>query len=208
MPATTSTDRRYGGKTGSERRSERQGRLLDAGLELFGTKGYAATTIEGVCAAARLHPRYFYEAFSSRQALLGAVYDRHIATITSAVLVAVDAAPAEPRPRLEAGLRAFLAALLADPRAARVNYFEMIGVSAELERKRRAVLGAYEDLIAGEIAAARRLRPISVPDDRLAAVGLVGAVDGLIMDQLSRETPDADAVVATVLTIVEAILSG
>ncbi len=44
--------RRYGGKSLEQRREERRRRLLDAGLELFGTQGFQHTTIEQLCATA------------------------------------------------------------------------------------------------------------------------------------------------------------
>jgi len=207
MPDKTATGRRYSGKTAEERRAERRERLLDAGLELFGTRGYPATTIEMLCSAARLNPRYFYEEFETREALLQAVYDRYIAAVTETVITAVEQAPTEPHARLEAGLRAFLEVALADPRAARINYFEMVGVSAQLERRRREVLRAYAEMVAQEIDRVAATRKIAVPDTRLAAVGLVGATDGLIIDALSGDGSERqEDVVATVLTIVDAVL--
>ncbi|HEY5145458.1 MAG TPA: hypothetical protein VII82_01760, partial [Polyangiaceae bacterium] len=38
----------YRGQSNLERREERRDRLLAAGLDLFGTAGYAATSIEGI----------------------------------------------------------------------------------------------------------------------------------------------------------------
>ena len=46
MSPESATARRYGGKTAPQRRAERRERLMDSGLELFGTQGFAATTIE------------------------------------------------------------------------------------------------------------------------------------------------------------------
>ena len=100
--------RRYGGKTAEERRAERRERLMDAGLELFGTQGYASTTIEMVCAAAQLNARYFYEEFRSRELLLAAVYDRHVEAVFKAVVAAAEQSPPEPRARLQAALRAMM----------------------------------------------------------------------------------------------------
>jgi AcrR family transcriptional regulator len=190
--------RRYGGMSAAERSEERRLRLLDAGLELFGTRGYAATTIEALCAAARLNPRYFYAEVDSREALLRAVYDRHVEEVRQAVLAAIAAAPPDPRGRLTVALRAFVDGSLADERAARVNYFEMIGVSPDLERRRREVLGAYADLVADQVAAIEP--PILPPgaDLRMSAVALVSATDGLIIDALgSPGDPDRDAMIAT-----------
>lgn len=179
------TARRYAGKTLEERRTERRERLLDAGLELFGTQGYAQTTIEQLCSAARLNPRYFYEEFATRDALLGAVYQRHVTAVARDVVAAIEAAPPQPLPRLRAGLEAFLEGTLADERAARINYFEVVGVSPELESLRREALGAYADMIATQMAELSAVAPIPVHDRRLAAVAVVGATDGLIIDWLA-----------------------
>lgn len=187
MSRVPTSGRRYGGQSAEERQATRRVTLLDAGLELFGTAGYAGTTIEQLCAAARLNPRYFYEQFASREALLAAVYDRHVEGVLSEVVAAIEHAPATARERLRAGLTAFVDATLADERAARINYFEMIGVSPALERRRREVLRTYADLIASQAAALRLQRDPLAIDARLSAVALVGATDGLLIDWLTHE---------------------
>ena len=53
---------------------------------------------------------------------------------------------------MEAGLRAFIDGTLADERAARINYFEIVGVSRELEGRPAEVLRAYAEMIAGQAA--------------------------------------------------------
>jgi AcrR family transcriptional regulator len=207
VSATKADDgRRYGGMSAAERREERRLRLLDAGLELFGTRGYAATTIEDLCAAARLNPRYFYAEVESREDLLRAVYDRHVEEVRQSVLEAIATAPADPRERMAVGLRAFIEGSLADERAARVNYFEMVGVSAELEGRRREVLASYADMVAGQIAA---IEPPILPagaDLRMSAVALVSATDGLIIDALGG--PGRPAPGAMIATLTELFAPG
>jgi AcrR family transcriptional regulator len=200
--------RRYGGKTHEERRAERRERLLDAGLELFGTQGYAQTTIEQICAAARLNPRYFYAEFETREALLGAVYERHVLAVADGVRAAIEAAPLDPRVRLEVGLLAFLDGSLADERAARINYFEVVGVSPALERLRRRILGEYADMIAAQLRELAAGTKLDALDARLAAVALAGATDGLIIDWLSGERRyEREAIVTTLLEIFGAALT-
>jgi AcrR family transcriptional regulator len=201
-------ERRYGGKAATERRGERRERLLDAGLELFGTHGFAAVTIEALCAEAGLNPRYFYEQFASREELLGAVYDRHVQAVLTTVQAAIAGSPPDPAHRLSAGLTAFVTATLADERAARINYFEMVGVSAELESQRRGVLRVYADLIAAQAAQAAQMEyrtpptPLGQGDRRMTAVALTGATDGLITDWMSNEQrPPRQAIVDTLLQI-------
>lgn len=194
--------RRYGGKSIEERRAERREKLLDAGLELFGTAGYGSTTIEMLCAATRLNPRYFYEAFQTREALLEAVYDRHVGRVLAEVRAAISSAPADPRERLETGLRAFVSGVLADQREARVNYFEVVGVSRALEERRRQVLRTYADLIASQFEQSTELDRPPGGDRRLAAVALVSATDGLITDSLSNSAPtDPEQIIMTLLEI-------
>jgi AcrR family transcriptional regulator len=201
MPTTT--DRRYGGKTAEKRRAERREQLLDAGLELFGTDGFANVTIESLCAAAGLNPRYFYEQFATREEVLGAVYERHVQAVLERVQAAIDDAPADPAIRLERGLTAFVTATLADERAARINYFEMVGVSAELEAQRRGVLRAYAELIAVQASEMEfRGTPFGRGDRRMTAVALTGATDGLITDWMSTDQrPPQQAIVDTLLQI-------
>ena len=81
--------RSYGGVSADDRLAERRRRLLDAGLELFGTNGIAATTIADVCAQAGLTKRYFYESFATIDELAGAVFgevtDRLVQQVAPAI---------------------------------------------------------------------------------------------------------------------------
>jgi AcrR family transcriptional regulator len=176
--------------------------LLDAGLELFGTVGFTTVTIETICAAARLNPRYFYEQFESREQLLGAVYDRHVQSVLETVVETLRHAPSDARARLERGLQAFVEATLADERAARINYFEIVGVSRELEARRREILRAYAEMIAAEAAELGAPGRLGAGERRLAAVALVGATDGLIIHLLSGGSDrEKEAIVETLLEI-------
>ena len=131
-----------------------------------------------------------------------AVYDRHILAVTAAVAVSHRPSPADPTQRLRAGLSAFVNATLADERAARINYFQMVGVSAELEVQRRGVLRAYAELIAAQAAELDDLGPLGRGDRRMTAVALTGATDGLITDWMSSEQrAPRQAIVYTLLQI-------
>ena len=57
-----------------ERVAARRARFIEAGIELFGTQGFRGATVRGICAAAGLTDRYFYESFASLDALLADVY--------------------------------------------------------------------------------------------------------------------------------------
>jgi hypothetical protein len=83
----------------------------------------------------------------------------------------------------------------------------MVGVSPQLENKRRSILRAYGDLVASQITEISRATPTPVRDHRLAAVAMVGATDGLIIDSLSNHTGNnRKKIITTLLELVDAIL--
>jgi AcrR family transcriptional regulator len=109
--------RPYGGVSADDRLAERRRRVLDAGLELIGTRGIAATTIADVCEEAGLTKRYFYESFATIDELAGAVFDDVTGRLVEQVAPAIAAGGGiDPRP----ALTIYLGAVLGDPRLARL----------------------------------------------------------------------------------------
>jgi AcrR family transcriptional regulator len=184
-----SVPRPYGGRAPEERKQDRRARLLEAGLDLFGTIGYAQTSIERLCARAGVTTRHFYEEFGSREALLKAVYDQVIGRTMNAVREAI--ANAAPKDRL-LGLEAFLDCYLDDPRYGRVGSIEIVGVSPELERYRRTVIHAFAGIIETQYQRAGEAGVIKSRDFRLAAIALTGAVNELCIEALIQ--PEAHEV--------------
>src|SRR5215218_480858 len=84
----TKTERLRKGRTLAERRWERREALLDAALDLFGTQGYAATSVEELCRTAYVSTRNFYEEFDNREAVLLALGDRLVGDAYQAMVEA------------------------------------------------------------------------------------------------------------------------
>ena len=183
----TATERRYGGRGAEERRAERRRRLLDAGLELFGTRGYAATTIEALYSEARLAPRHFYEQFAGREELLRAVYDEGIEAVAAAVARARADAPSDVRGRVAAILSAFAGAMLSDARRTRIAYLEAPGTSRGLERHARAVVRGFARVVDEEARAAAARGALPERDYTLTAMLLVGGTNAILLDWLGDE---------------------
>lgn len=136
MEPQAKAPRRYRGVTAEERRAVRREQLMEAGLELFGTQGYANTSVRTVSAAASLNSRYFYESFASREELLYSVYQRILAEIVAEATHAVaNADTIEAKAR--AGLHAGWTIVTEDRRKARIVALEVVGVSDSLEKLRR-----------------------------------------------------------------------
>ena len=175
------TRRTYGGRSAGERRAERRERLLMAGLELFGTEGYAAASIEKLCTHAGVSTRNFYEEFTNREDLLIALHDRIIEQAFRAVGEALESAVDIPlRERFTRAVRAFVTTTASDPRWARLSYVEIIGVSNAVERHRIAWRERWTEFLVAEAKRAVERGEAEDRDFHLGAVALIGAVNELV----------------------------
>lgn len=132
--------RSYGGKSAEQRRSERRQALITAANELWREQGWAAVTMRGVCARARLTDRYFYENFADREALLGEVWDatrdEHLAMLYTAIAPYLAESALV---QLRAAVEAVVHRIADDPGGAQILFGDHAG-SATLERRRRETI--------------------------------------------------------------------
>ncbi|MCK2242000.1 MULTISPECIES: TetR/AcrR family transcriptional regulator [unclassified Crossiella] len=187
--------RDYAGRSAADRRAQRRDRMLAAGLELFGTEGYAAASIERLCAQAAVSTRNFYEEFGSREALLMALHDRVNTAAIEAVRTAFARLPeAGLVERTQLAVHTYLDATAHDPRLARVAYVEVVGVSAEVERYRAGWRERWIDLLEAEAHRAVDRGEAQPRDFRLTAIALMGAVNELVhhWSVLGGNTPIED----------------
>lgn len=133
--APASAGRRYGGLTAEERRAARHAQLIEAGVELFGTVGYAGTSIRAVLRESGLAERYFYENFESLEQLLLAVHEHVHQVVAAEVARATEHAGDDVEARARAGLRAFVETLMTDPRWVRLKLQEHGGSAGEALRQ-------------------------------------------------------------------------
>ena len=181
MTGIQTAGRRYGGREAAQRQQERRTRLIQAGLDLFGTSGYASVSVKQVCSHAGLTQRYFYESFRDREDLLAGVYNDLIATISAETARAAAAAAPDVDAQLRAGLEVFIRALAGDARMARLVLIEVVGASPRLEVRRREVLHEFAAMVAAVVGP---LPAPEVPSSRvtMTAMSLVGGVNELLVD--------------------------
>jgi len=158
---------------------------MEAGLELFGTVGYAGTSIRAVSAAASLNSRYFYESFRDREDLLYSVYERIVVGIYTRASEAV-AKETTLEAQARAGLQAGWLAVTEDRRKARIVAIEVVGVSERLERLRRETRHALAQLTAdGALTLADGL-PLRL-DPVIVARFLIGGVVELLAEWINAD---------------------
>jgi AcrR family transcriptional regulator len=192
--------RQYGGLAADERRDERRAKLLLAGRNLFGTVGYATTSINDICAEAELTKRYFYESFASSEALLIAVYEQVADQTQESVILAMAEVPDDLAAAARAGSRAFFEAVGADGRTARILLSEVLGVSPAVDAAYGASIEKWTDIIAAALVA----HDYHGLDTELLAGTVWGLITGTALrwhlTDWSKSIDDVATMVGTVLT--------
>jgi AcrR family transcriptional regulator len=196
--------RPYAGRRPDERRAERRRRLLDAGLQVFGTTRWDEATIALLCATARVGTRAFYEEFDSREALLLDVATEIVLEGVAQMQAALDGAPQDVEGKVRAALSTYLHFLTEDPRRARVTY-SAVPTAGLLADRHRASAG-FAELIAAEAGALGvASRAAGNPLLALALTGAVGELLGYWAN--TTPPPPVDAMVDELVHLFVATLS-
>ena len=167
--------------------------LLDAGLELFGTVGYGATTIADLCRQAHVSTRDFYRLVEDRVALFRLVFEREVERNFERVGAAIADAPPVVEIVATRWMDAWFGAMVADPRRYRIMYTEAHGVDPALDARRRELLRSILEFAKAQIrrcAAARGIDPDASFD--LAAIAIAAATRELLQQHMEGALPDTD----------------
>lgn len=127
--------RTYLGNNLKERKEKRRKALIEAGLELFGTKGYRSCSVKMVCDRAKLTERYFYESFANREALLVGLLETLIEDIASGLqdIVESERYDDDGPKRMKKFIDFFYHYVRDDQRRGRIVLSEILGVSPQVD---------------------------------------------------------------------------
>jgi AcrR family transcriptional regulator len=180
-----------------EREAARRARLLETGLEVFGTVGYARSAIESICAQARVGTHSFYRDFDSKEDLFRAVYDGVVQRLGAKIAVALQREPRDLESHVGGVVKACVEQVTSDERAARVHLLEVVGISSALERHRREVMRSFARVTEREAARLHALGLTERSVSELLAMGLIGATNELLTDWLvASRRPSRQLVIA------------
>lgn len=180
--------RGYRGLSAEQLREQRRTRLINAGTDLFGARGYSATPIEAVCSHARVSTRHFYEQFEGRESILHAVYDALVEQVQAIVRAALTEHRTALNQRVADAIETTVRFLLDDPKRGRIMCIEAVGVSPVMESRRRRTT---HELAATITRYADHMVEAGLLPDRdyhLPAVALVGMFNELIAEWLTEDT--------------------
>lgn len=167
--------RPYAGRSPEERREQRRQKLLDAGLQVFGTVGFDEATITLLCSTAKVGTKAFYEEFPSPEALLLAVATDIVAEAAVVLEQALLDAPRDLEARVRTGLTAYIEHLTEDPRRVRIAYNEIR--VAPLEKERQFASLAFAALVSAQVDEFSGGPP---RDNLLLALALTGGAGELL----------------------------
>ena len=68
-PQKQQKERQFKGLSLTERKQARREKLIEAGIQAYGTHGFFAVTVKDICTEAKLTERYFYESSKKSEEL-------------------------------------------------------------------------------------------------------------------------------------------
>ncbi len=144
-------------------------------------KGYEATTVDDVVAAAELSRETFEEAFADKEACFLEAYDAVIDVLLAHVSTAFESTVGQPWPdRIAAGLRALVDLLASEADIARMAMIEVTAVGEDARIRYRAALGRFTYFL--EEGRAASPRGAELPDD--TAGFAIGGATSMIFDEV------------------------
>lgn len=166
----------YGGVDASIRKEDRRKRLIEAGLEAFGSQGYVRTNIKTICGLAGLTERYFYESFKSKEELLIAVYREITDEMWQDSVAILENRSLSPLEAAQQALRDFYHYFRRDPRKAQIHFFEILGVSRTVDVEYRAGTKLLAEMVKLFLARVFPALTKEVLDKSTVPTGLAGAM--------------------------------
>ncbi|MEA2170977.1 MAG: hypothetical protein QOF76_4277 [Solirubrobacteraceae bacterium] len=173
--------RSYAGETGDERAARRRAALLDAAFDSVARDGWRGLRIAGLCQAAGLNKRYFYESFPDLDALIGALMHRIADDAITVTLAVVDPDAPDEAAFVLGPIRTFVEHLTEDPRRARVLFGAVAPDDAAAEHR----VAAIREIVS--VVAAQGRRRHHLEDGalvELVASMLVGGTSQAVLDWL------------------------
>jgi AcrR family transcriptional regulator len=182
--------------------------MLDAALELFGTTGYASTSIDMICARSSVTSRYLYQEFGSKEGLVVALYDTIVGDVAAAVAAAEPGGEErDARAAIRCQLSAFVHAMVDDERKSRIALLDVGAATSALELRRREADRAAAATIGERIAGVGAGPRIAPEDLELAGLAVVGAVKEVLVDWLVEPRPEGVTVEVLIDDLLYAVMA-
>lgn len=165
--------------------ASQRGRLLTAFVDEASEKGYHSVTISDIVARAGTAKRTFYEHFRDKEDCFVEAFKAGTTIVISSIVRAGDAAD-DPIERIEAGVRAYLDALIEFPNFTRLLLTDAIGGGAPVARRWMEWMELLADGLIAWRSASRLEHPQLPEITKLQAVTVLSGVNELLRWEIER----------------------
>ncbi|MSP62498.1 MAG: TetR/AcrR family transcriptional regulator [Myxococcales bacterium] len=129
-------------------REERRAQVLDAARRLFAEKGYHATSVHDIIAAADIARGTFYLYFESKRAIFGELLEGFFTTVSTTVRrIDTSAGASPPIVQMHEGVARIFEILEAERPMARILIREAVGLDEDFDKKLADFYGRVAGLI-------------------------------------------------------------
>ncbi len=184
--------------------AERRASIEEAAARLFAQRGYAATTVEQIVAAAGVSKPILYRHFESKRDLHVRLLERRRDELAAATLERLLEAGEPDEARLEAMLDAWFAHVEQHPDSSRL-LFQDVADDVELRQLQQELRGRQR---AADVALLREHDP-PLPDAELEPLGEIvrGSLTALALWWLDRPDVPRATVIDAMLRMIRGLLS-
>jgi AcrR family transcriptional regulator len=184
--------------------ARRRAQIEDAAARLFAERGYVATTVEDIVAAAGVSKPMLYRHFESKKELQIKLLEHRRDELAAAALDSFLDGGGEPRQRLPAMIDAWFAHVERHPHSSRVLFQDATG-DPDIQQLQRDLRGRQR---AADVALLRELAP-ELPVRELEPLGEIirSSLTGLALWWLDNPEVPRAAPVAAVLRVTASVLA-
>lgn len=162
-------------------RHNRESEILEAAVEVFSRKGYAAASLQDVADAVGLLKGSLYHYISSKESLLFRIFNDSHAN-AEILMAEVDALGTPPEERLREFVRRLTIFYLQDPARASVYFSEWRHLTGQERKTVMAQRRAFEKYVRGIISEAQEQGLTREDlDPKLATFYLLAAINGVLI---------------------------
>ena len=171
-------------------RASQRRRLFEAVTELTSEKGLIALTVGDLVSRAGVARRTFYENWDDKDDCYLEAYAKNKAALLAVTRTGMESV-ADPAGGLVEGMRAYLRALDQSPVHARAYLLEALRGGPRVLAARAAVHEEFVDLYYKQYQRALQLHPELAEVTRNAVTGMIGGVNELVFQELSKGISEA-----------------
>ena len=183
------------------RLERRRRRIANAALALFATRGYNATSVEEVVAAAKVSKSAFYEFFTSKEDCFRELLELEGGALIHEVLAAA-ATGHNHHERLRLGIATFVLSCFERSSVARLLIVESVGLSDGVDKVRHELQSRFADAVAEEVRHATLHDPFYADKDpQVFGRAVVGAVSDAVGYFLTHPGADAESLAESLCRI-------